>query len=244
MSAADQEGAQVAEPGTLQVRALGAAVQRPPRPGRTVAFGRNPDEVHLVVGSDDPRVSRRQGVIDYRDGRWWLSNVGKPPIRMADRVLFTDEPVPLPTGFTPLVVQGSPGREHLVEVHVSDGAGARRPGPDDETRGHARWPLSADERIVLVVLAQRYLYQEPHPQPMTWQATTAQLALLQPERHWRQRTVENLVLAVRQRLSAQGVPGLTREEVGEPVGNTLNHNLVVELLRSTTLGPGDADVLD
>jgi hypothetical protein len=52
------------------------------------------------------------------------------------------------------------------------------------------------------------------------------------------------VLAVRQRLSAKGVPGLTREEVGEPVGNTLNHNLLVALLRSTTLRPADVEVLD
>jgi hypothetical protein len=52
------------------------------------------------------------------------------------------------------------------------------------------------------------------------------------------------VLAVRQRLSAKGVPGLTREEVGEPVGNTLNHLLLVALLRSTTLRPADVEVLD
>ena len=123
-------------PGTLQVRALGAWVQRSPDPKRTVVFGRSRDDVHLVVGGDDLRVSRRQGVLSYRDGRWWISNVGRPPIRMADRLLFTDEePVPLPTCFTPLVVQGSPGREHLVEVHVSDGACGRpaRAGP-----AHAR----------------------------------------------------------------------------------------------------------
>ena len=97
---------------------------------------------------------------------------------------------------------------------------------------------------MLIVLGQRYLYQEPYPQPLTWQATTAQLDELQPDRQWRQRRVENLVLAVRLRLSAKGVPGLTREEVGEPVGNTLNHNLLVELLRSGTLGPPDLEDLD
>ena len=233
-------------PGTLQVRALGAWVQRSPDPKRTVVFGRSRDDVHLVVGGDDLRVSRRQGVLSYRDGRWWISNVGRPPIRMADRLLFTDEePVPLPTCFTPLVVQGSPGREHLVEVHVSDGACGHRPGPDRPTRAQTPWPLSPEERVALIVLGQRYLYQDPHPQPLTWQATAAaQLAELQPDRQWRQRRVENLVLAVRQRLSAKGVPGLTREEVGEPVGNTLNHNLLVELLRSTTLRPADAEILD
>lgn len=232
-------------PGMLRVRALGVSVQRGPHEGRTVVFGRNADDVHLVVGSDDPRVSRRHGALTYQDGRWWVRNLGRLPIRMADHLLFVDEePVPLPTGFTPLLVHGSPGREHLVEVHVSDGAVAHRPWADEITRGPVTWPLSADERIALIVLGQRYLYQEPHPQPLTWQATAAQLAELQPDRRWRQGRVEHLVLAVRQRLSAGGVAGLTREEVGEPVGNLLNHNLLVELLRSTTLRPVDVEVLD
>jgi hypothetical protein len=226
------------------MRALGSLVQRSPHEGRTVVFGRNEDEVHLEVGGDDPRVSRRHGALTYGDGRWLLSNLGRLPIRVADRLLFPgEEPVPLPLGYTPLVVHGSPGREHLVEVYVADGSGHRQ-WADDVTRGPATWPLSPDERIALIVLGQRYLHQEPHPQPLTWQATAAQLAELQPDRRWSQKRVEHLVLAVRQRLSAGGVAGLTREEVGEPVGNTLNHNLLVELLRSTTLRPADADVLD
>jgi hypothetical protein len=227
------------------MRALGTSVQRSPHEGRTVVFGRSPEDVHLEVGGDDVRISRRHGALTYRDGRWWLRNLGRLPIRMADRLLFLDEePVPLPTGFTPLVVHGSPGREHLVEVYVSDGAGGPRPWAEKPTQGPTTWPLSPDERIVLIVLGQRYLYQEPYPQPLTWQATTAQLAELQPDRRWRQGRVEHLVLAVRQRLSADGVAGLTREEVGEPVGNTLNHNLLVELVRSTTLRPADVEVLD
>lgn len=232
-------------PGMLRVRALGTQLQRTPHTGRTVAFGRNEDEVQLVVGGDDPWVSRRQGVLTWSDGRWWVRNVGKLPIRIGDQLLFTDEePVPLSTGFTPLFVHGTPGREHLVEVFVSDGAQGRRRWADEATKGPVTWPLSPDERIALVVLGQRYLYQEPHPQPLTWQATAAQLTELQPDRAWRQRRVEELVLAVRKRLSAGGVAGLTREEVGEPVGNTLNHNLLVELLRSTTLRPVDVEVLD
>ena len=159
-------------PGTLRMRALGASVQRSPHEGRTVVFGRNEDEVHLEVGRDDPRVSRRHGVLTYGDGRWWLRNLGRLPIRVADHLLFGDqEPVPLPCGFTALVVHGSPGREHLVEVFVSDGTGGPRPWADDVTRGPATWPLSPGERIALIVLGQRYLYQEPHPQPLTWQAT-------------------------------------------------------------------------
>jgi hypothetical protein len=40
------------------------------------------------------------------------------------------------------------------------------------------------------------------------------------------------------------VPGLTREEVGEPVGNALNDNLIRELVLSTTLVPPDLALLD
>ena len=45
-------------------------------------------------------------------------------------------------------------------------------------------------------------------------------------------------------MSSDGVPGLTREEVGEPVGNALNDNLFRTLLLTTTLVPQDLDVLD
>jgi hypothetical protein len=51
--------------------------------------------------------------------------------------------------------------------------------------------------------------------------------------------VEHVIYRVRARLSRAGVPGLTREEVSNPVGNTLNHNLIQELLMTTTLVPMD-----
>lgn len=57
---------------------------------------------------------------------------------------------------------------------------------------------------------------------------------------WTTRTAEaapHRVAGVRNRLSREGVAGLTREEVGEPVGNALNDNLFAELLLSTTLVP-------
>ena len=49
---------------------------------------------------------------------------------------------------------------------------------------------------------------------------------------------------IRRRLTRAGVPGLTREEVGEPVGNMLNHNLITELLQTRTLVPPDVLLLD
>ncbi|WP_212612401.1 hypothetical protein [Pseudonocardia hierapolitana] len=51
--------------------------------------------------------------------------------------------------------------------------------------------------------------------------------------------IRHLVGRVRARLSRAGVAGLTREEVSGPVGNALNHNLITELVRSTTLVPPD-----
>ena len=72
----------------------------------------------------------------------------------------------------------------------------------------------------------------------------AQLAELRPAAGWTRKRVEHLVVGVRNRLSADGVAGLTRAEIGEPVGNALNHNLLRELLLSTTLVPPDLAVLD
>jgi hypothetical protein len=44
--------------------------------------------------------------------------------------------------------------------------------------------------------------------------------------------------------SRDPIPGIRREDgVGEPVGNTLNHNLIQALLRSTTLMPSDLHLL-
>jgi len=67
--------------------------------------------------------------------------------------------------------------------------------------------------------------------------------------NWSAKRVEHVVADVRARLSARGVHGLVREEVGEPVGNALNDNLLRELVLSTTLvptdlAPGAAAVLD
>ncbi|WP_328582887.1 hypothetical protein [Streptomyces sp. NBC_00370] len=104
--------------------------------------------------------------------------------------------------------------------------------------------LTDDERLALVVLGRRYLLHDLRPQPLTWKETAAQLTELQSEAGWNAKRVERLVTAVRIRLSRDGVPWLTREEVGEPVGNTLNDHLLRELLLSTTLVPPDLALLD
>lgn len=215
-----------------------------PGAGREVLFGRNRPEVHVCLGEDDPQVSRHQGTLTHRDGHWWVSNTGRLPIRCpAGRLLFRDEePLPLDTGYTPLFAGGSRGREHLLEVYVTDAEGGHRPPRHgDATRPPRVWTLTDAERLAL---GRRYLLHEPRPQPLTWRQTAAQLADVRPGEGWTDKRVEHLVNAVRLRLSRDGVPGLTREEVGEPVGNALNDHLIRALLTSTTLVPMDLAVID
>ncbi|MEK8172054.1 hypothetical protein NKH77_30475 [Streptomyces sp. M19] len=118
------------------------------------------------------------------------------------------------------------------------------PLPGDVTRPPRVWWLSAEEKLALVVLGQRYLLHHPRPQPLTWEQTYRQLSELRPDAGWTKKRVEHAVNDVRARLSDGGVPWLTREEVGEPVGNTLNDNLLRELLLSTTLVPLDLSLID
>ncbi|MFD1050749.1 FHA domain-containing protein, partial [Kibdelosporangium lantanae] len=107
------------------------------------------------------------------------------------------------------------------------------------------WPLSDDERLILVALGQRYLLQQDHPQPLAYQHVADLLNELAPDREWNERKVEARVSTVRSRLIASGVPNLTRKEVGEPVGNLLNHNLLTELVvTSGTLTRGDLVLIE
>ncbi|MET9965087.1 FHA domain-containing protein [Streptomyces sp. NPDC006356] len=240
-------GASDPVPGTLFVLALGGGMTLGPGEGREVLFGRNRPEVHVCLGEDDPQVSRHHGTLTHRDGRWWVSNTGRLPIRCAaGRLLFRgEEALPLDTGYTPLFAGGSRGREHLLEVFVTDADGGHRaPRHADVTRPPRVWTLSEPERLALITLGRRYLLHEPRPQPLTWRQTAAQLAEMQPGEGWTDKRVGHLVNAVRLRLSRDGVPGLTREEVGEPVGNALNDHLIRALLASTTLVPMDLALVD
>jgi hypothetical protein len=234
-------------PSTLYALALSGGVVAAPAPGRTIRFGRNRPQVHVCMGEDDAEVSRTHGLLTHRDGSWSVANTGRRPIRVAgERHLFPgEEEIPLRTGYTPLFVGGSGHREHLLEVYVTGAEGNRpRARHEEETRPPRTWLLKPDERLALIVLGQRYLWHDFHPQPLTWRQTAEQLRELQPDANWTPSRVAHLVEDVRIRLSRGGVPGLTREEVGEPVGNLLNHNLIRELMLSTTLVPRDLALLD
>jgi hypothetical protein len=234
-------------PGAIYALAIGGGFAARPREGRTVVFGRNKPEVHVCIGEDDRRVSRQHGLLTCQDGKWWVSNTGRLPIRLpGSQWLFSsEESLPLAAGYTPLFVPGTRGREHLLELYVAGDDGERpAPRPGDVTEPPRTWRLQSEERLALVVLGQRYLLHESDPQPLGRQQAADQLVELQPAAGWTARKVEHMATAVRTRLSKAGVPNLTREEIGEPVGNKLNDNLLRELLLSTTLVPPDLRLLE
>ncbi|MGW5645623.1 FHA domain-containing protein [Saccharopolyspora sp. NPDC003752] len=234
-------------PGTIFALSVTGGITVRPREGRTIVFGRNRPEVHVCVGENDRRISRHHGLLTHHLDHWWVHNTGRLPVRFpGSRLLFADdEPVPLTTGYTPLFLSGSSGREHLLELYVA-GPDGQPPASkhSDPTQPPRTWKLSPTEKLLLVVLGQRYLMHEAYPQPLSWRQAAEHLAELQPDAGWTAKRVEHDVVDVRTRLSKGGVPGLTRDEVGEPVGNTLNHNLIRELMESTTLVPPDLRVLD
>ncbi len=167
-----------------------------PRQGRTILFGRNRPEVHVCVGEDDRQVSRQHGMLTHHGGQWRVSNTGRRPLRLPGSRMLSpdDEPVPLAEGYTPLFVQGSSGREHLLELYVT-GSDGRRPSSyhGDPTQLPRIWRLQRDERLALIVLGQHYLLHEAHPHPLSWRQAADQLAELQPEAGWTAKRVEHMI---------------------------------------------------
>ncbi len=213
----------------------------------TVIFGRNEPEVHVCVGAGDRGVSRQHGLLHHDGRRWTVHNKGHLPIRLpGSQLLLSGHQEPLPVAYTPLFIRSAHDREHLLEVRIAGAAPAGCSGVQfgDSTCTPTIWELSDRERLVLVVLGQRYLRHEPYPQPLSWSNVEVELTRLQPGASWTAKSAEHVVAAVRARLAKRDVGGLTRDEVGEPVGNALNHNLILELLLSTTLVPPDLRLLD
>jgi hypothetical protein len=230
--------------GTVSMLSPGGGVRFGPKEGREIIFGRNRPLVHVCIGEDDLRISRHHGTVRRTGDRWWISNEGTQPIRVADSYLLYrgEDPIPLDTGYTPLLIRGSERREHLLEVFVTT---AQRSGPTPrhrhETHHGIPYALSVEEKLALIVLGQRYLRREPYPQPLTWKETAKLLTELQPGMGWKQRRVEELVAEVRHRLTLLGVDGLMAQDVPPPIGNMLNHNLFQELMVSGTLTPNDLE---
>lgn len=233
-----------AAPGSLFVLADGAGVIAAPQPGAQLTFGRNAAEVDVCVGGDDERISRRHGLLEHTAEGWTLCNIGRLPIQLpGSRLLFArSEPFGLPEGYTPVFILGR--QEHVVELRVVGATAAPATGKQDRpTAASGNWRISEEEKVVLVALGQRYLRHEDHPQPLSWRQVSDELGEIRPEEGWTPKRAEHTVVAVRKRLSAAGTPGLTRDEVGDPVGNALNHNLLLALLSAAALVPPDLELL-
>lgn len=240
-------GVPPAPPGTIFALAVDGGFAVPPRKF-TLHFGRGKDDVHVPIGLNDPYVSRLHGVLVCDGREWWIRNKGKLPIQLpGEAMLLSGHELLLEPGYTPLFIGTSKRRSHLLEIHV---VGSRTIGADAGQHSRTKAPdvydLSLVERLVLTALAQRYLRQERYPQPVSWNQVADDLNRLPDGRQWTPKIAAHIVGAVRDRLAGgpDAIPGIRREDgVGEPVGNTLNHNLIQALLRSATLMPSDLHLL-
>ena len=241
------DGVPSAPPGSLFALAEEGGFAVPPCPFK-LYFGRGKGDVHVAIGTHDPYVSRLHGILSCDGNEWWLRNEGRLPIYLpGDLMVLSGHDLPMEPGYTPIFINTPAHRSYLLEVHV-----VGRPGdpayevPMQPTREPDVYPLSEDERLVLVVLAQRYLRQERYPQPVSWKQVAEDLNRVGEDREWTPKRAAHLVGAVRERLATGRSPvaGLLREDgVGEPVGNVLNHNLIRALLKNTTLLPNDLALL-
>lgn len=240
------KGVPSAPPGTIFALAADGGFAVPPR-RFTLHFGRDADDVHVPIGVNDPHVSRLHGVLVCDGAEWWVRNEGRLPIRLPETMLLSGHERPVEPGYTAMFIGAAKRRLHLLEVHV---VGPRIADDRHEPHGRTRSPdlhdLSLKERLALTALAQRYLRQERYPQPVSWRQAADDLNRRQDGTHWTPTSVAHIVGAVRRRLAEapDPIPGIRVEDgVGDPVGNTLNHNLIQALLLSTTLMPSDLYLL-
>ena len=246
-------------PGTLVVLVPEGGPTFRPQEGRVLWFGRNRPEVHICIGPDDLGVSRQHGALEFTAGRWWVRTTGRNPVRVGPTTLHRgDDPVPLAEGRTSLLVEGAdPNDLHLVRVEIAGAAGKPRPGagtvrqPTRTFGTKARaFALDPAERLVMTVVAARHLAARrdgpsgPEPQPLTAREAAEELAVLAPAAGWTQKKVEHLVKKVRERLTAQGVPGLVPEPGRPGFDSSFRRNLIEALLGTGTLTPEDLRLLD
>jgi hypothetical protein len=164
-------------------------------------------------------------------------------------MVLRDHELPMPKGYTPLTIETPERKIHLLEVYIG---GHISPVPEDDSQATTDtddvYDLNKTERLVVTVLAQRYLRRELCPQPVSWKQVADDLNRIAPRRdgEWTKRIAEHAIIGLRAKLAngPSAVPGLLREEgVGEPVGNTLNINLITALLKNATLIPEDLYML-
>jgi hypothetical protein len=249
-------GVPSAPPGTIFVLGADGGYAVPPCEF-TLYFGRAARDVHVAIGSHDPYVSRVHGMLAcYGSSQWWLRNQGTLPMQLpGDVLLLSGGEIPVPAGYSQLIICtplriSAPGRApHVLEIHLvkEPRVPGLSAGPDEETRPPDAYHLSERERLVMTALAQRYLRQELYPQPISWKQAADDLNRVSPGEAWTAKAAAHVVATVRERLASGSHPvrGLLRDDgIGEPLGNTLNHNLIHALLESATLLPSDLNLLD
>jgi hypothetical protein len=207
--------------------------------GRELVVGRNTPDVHVAIGRDDAYVSREHATLRCDGTHWVLRNGGKLPIRMPDTVpLLRAHEASLPTGYTPLYIQGE--QLHVVEVLVSDGQRRKGTVRPETSTGNLRLPLTHREWLVLVAMFSDVLAREDQALPRTWNETARLLNTVPGQSGWTDRRAENVVDGVRQRLTAAGIDRLTRETAPS---EALKANLQRVLIDTGTLLPEDLQVL-
>lgn len=211
--------------------------------GRELVVGRNTPDVHVAIGSADAYLSREHATlrcVEHGAGsQWVLRNGGTLPIRMPDTApLLRAHEAALPTGYTPLYIQGT--HLHVVEVLVSDGQRTRGAVRPDTSTGNLRLPLTRREWLVLVAMFRDVLAREDQARPLSWNETGRLLNSVPGQSGWNDRKAENVVDGIRQRLTAAGIDRLTRETAPS---DTLKENLRRVLIDTGTLLPEDLTVL-
>jgi hypothetical protein len=212
--------------------------------GRSLVVGRNAPDVHVAIGGEDGYVSREHATLRCVDHggatRWVVRNGGRLPIRMPDTApLLRAHEAPLPTGYTPLYIQGS--QLHVVEVLVSDGRRHRGEVRPDTGTGTLRLPLTRREWLVLVAMFSCVLAREDQALPLTWNETGRLLNTVPGQSGWTDRRAEAVVDGVRHRLTLAGIERLTRETAP---AEALKTNLGRVLVDTGTLLPDDLRVLE
>jgi hypothetical protein len=240
-------GVPEAPAGTIFVKAAKGGFAVPPRKF-TLHFGRSTLNVEVPVGVGDRYVSRLHGVFTCDGAQWWLRNEGRLPIQMlGEEPLLRGHEILMTAGYTPLTIKTPDRRSYWIEVHVVGFPSAAGDADSQVSTVRSRvHDLSPAERLVITALAQRYLRQDRYPQPVAWKQVADDVSQAHPRRMWTAKSAEHIVAEVRKRLSEgrRPIPGLLREDgIGEPVGNTLNHNLIQALLKDATLLPEDLYLL-
>lgn len=139
-------------------------------PGDQLTFGRAGD----IVVDDNRYLHRLLGRFDFRSGVWWLANTGSAVVlRVADRAGTSATTVApgavVPLGFHEMVISFTAGgASYELEVEIcglpAQELSAELPDDDAEhTTTAASLPLTDEQRLLLVALAESWLRADGQP---------------------------------------------------------------------------------